>query len=322
LDIRIFKEFITLVVHKNYTSAAQELHMSQPSLSRHIAQLERELDCKLFFDTQSMALTAEGDLVYKQAGEICNNYAALLAGLSDLPQETPERILIQDLLHLDALNKGVSEAIEATKERYPHVRFEYVQSGSGTNLTDMLERRRVDAVFRFSVATEPHIVPPAPEGILGIGIAHFHEELAFGVRKDSPLLENPELKLTDLASCTFRMPARRCYKSFHDDFIEICREAGFYPKMELVPTENILEFYGRDIGDKVNILTKMTGQGRCAFDPKIVENLVIISPTDKTYYLEATMLYLDKEHSETFNYFIEQVKLFEGNAEENAPETT
>ena len=43
MDIELYREFMTLATHKSFVAAAQALNMSQPSLSRHMATLSREV---------------------------------------------------------------------------------------------------------------------------------------------------------------------------------------------------------------------------------------------------------------------------------------
>jgi hypothetical protein len=285
--------------------------MSQPSLSRHIANLEHDLNCKLFFDSQGLTLTAEGELVYARATEIINNYDNMIRELRSKPHRMPERIIIQDMLHFDTLYTGIMEAMKKTQEIHPNVRFEYEKGQSGERLVDMIGSGSVDVAFRLSVGTERWGVPPAPAGLKGVAIPHFHGILNFGLRKGSPVLENKNLVFNDFATSTFLLPAMRRYDDFADNFISVCKDAGFYPKIKYIPVNNIHEFYARNPGDDVIIITRMAGDDHTTFDAKIRENLTVINPRDKTYYINATMLYPDGEHSETFNTFIDAVKACE-----------
>lgn len=285
--------------------------MSQPSLSRHIANLEHDLNCKLFFDSQNLTLTAEGELVYVRANEIINSYDNIFRELSNKPHTMPERIVLQDMLHFDTLYTGVLKAIGEIQTRYPNVRFEYEKGQSGELLVDMIKSGGVDAAFRLSVGLEPWEVPPAPEGFLGIPIPHFHGILNFGLRKNSPVLENKNLVFGDFANSTFLLPAMRRYDDFAENFVEICKNAGFYPAIKYIPVNNIHEFYARNPGNDVIIITRMAGDDHTTFDAKIRENLTVINPRDRTYYINATMLYLEGEHSEAFNAFVEEVRLHE-----------
>lgn len=48
MDTRLLRYFVTVVESGTVSAAAERLHMTQPSLSRQVRQLERELDLTLF----------------------------------------------------------------------------------------------------------------------------------------------------------------------------------------------------------------------------------------------------------------------------------
>ncbi|MFA0724533.1 LysR family transcriptional regulator, partial [Vibrio sp. 10N.222.49.E5] len=48
MDLKTLTTFVTVARLKNFTAAARELHTVQPTVSRHISNLENELQTKLF----------------------------------------------------------------------------------------------------------------------------------------------------------------------------------------------------------------------------------------------------------------------------------
>lgn len=71
MEIRVLRYFVAAAQEKSMTKAAQKLHVTQPTLSRQLAQLEDELEQKLFHRTNySIYLTAEGQILYKRALDI------------------------------------------------------------------------------------------------------------------------------------------------------------------------------------------------------------------------------------------------------------
>ena len=73
MDIDYLREFLALAAKSNYTEASGALGVSQPTLSRHIAALERELGMRLFErDTHKVVLTDEG----REAIGPCNTILA------------------------------------------------------------------------------------------------------------------------------------------------------------------------------------------------------------------------------------------------------
>ena len=71
MDIRTMRSFIAIVQTGSITHAAEELHISQPALSRQVIELERELSCSLLDrGGRSATPTPEGRLLYNRAREL------------------------------------------------------------------------------------------------------------------------------------------------------------------------------------------------------------------------------------------------------------
>ena len=81
MDIHHLKIFVSVYKNKSFTKASEELHISQPTISEHIKNLERSLDCRLFDRLgRTIMPTAEADLLYPKALQI-------LEGLDQIQQE-------------------------------------------------------------------------------------------------------------------------------------------------------------------------------------------------------------------------------------------
>ena len=73
MDIRLLRYFLAVAREENISRAAKTLHISQPTLSRQLMELERELNSQLFLRSSGnrrVVLTAEGVLLRKRAEEI------------------------------------------------------------------------------------------------------------------------------------------------------------------------------------------------------------------------------------------------------------
>ena len=64
MELRVLRYFLTVAQEENITRAAEALHMTQPTLSRQLSQLEGELGVTLFSrGTRKISLTSEGVLL-------------------------------------------------------------------------------------------------------------------------------------------------------------------------------------------------------------------------------------------------------------------
>lgn len=71
MELRVLGYFLVVAKEENITKAARLLHISQPSLSRCLMQLEEELQVKLFTrSSHSIRLTEEGRLLRRRAEEM------------------------------------------------------------------------------------------------------------------------------------------------------------------------------------------------------------------------------------------------------------
>ena len=71
MELRVLNYFLAIAREENFTKAAQQLHITQPTLSRQIAQLEEELGVDLFVrSNHNIILTEDGMILKRRAQEI------------------------------------------------------------------------------------------------------------------------------------------------------------------------------------------------------------------------------------------------------------
>ena len=70
MEFRVLKYFLAVAREKSITNAAKKLHISQPTLSKQIKQLEAELGQKLFTRTNYSIRLTEAGYSYKSALKI------------------------------------------------------------------------------------------------------------------------------------------------------------------------------------------------------------------------------------------------------------
>ena len=71
MEIRVLRYFLTVVREESITREAEVLHITQPTLSRQLAQMEEQMGVKLFVrGTRKITLTNEGVLLRRRAEEI------------------------------------------------------------------------------------------------------------------------------------------------------------------------------------------------------------------------------------------------------------
>ena len=84
-DLRQLKHFVALVEHRHFAKAAEQVHLSQPALSRSIQALEAGLGSSLIDrHSRSIRLTAQGELVYEHAKRLLAASVAMRNSLRQL----------------------------------------------------------------------------------------------------------------------------------------------------------------------------------------------------------------------------------------------
>ena len=138
MELRVLKYFLTVADEGNITRAADILHVTQPTLSRQLMELEDELGTALLIrGKRSVTLTDEGFL-FKQQAE-------MIVELSDKLEHTFKD---QKDVVCGTIRIGASEAVgcralaaymKEFREKYPDVQFD-LYNGMADNIKEMLER--------------------------------------------------------------------------------------------------------------------------------------------------------------------------------------
>ena len=255
MDMNIFHEFITLATRGSFVSAARELNMSQPALSRHVAMLEKHLKHKLLYDTRPISLTAAGEVVLRHSGKLIHDYQNMVAELASMPASKNEHILIQDLLHANTLYIGINEALKAANEEFGTFQLNYVNTDHrGLNAQQLVESDKVDISFETTLSLEELPKLDMKEDVEPILIPEFHGSLVLGIPRGSAFAIKENLRLKDIRHARFIMQMNLLSERFVKDFISICELEGFYPNISFVPTSNSLEFYSADPKDGIHLL--------------------------------------------------------------------
>lgn len=142
MEIRLLKYFLMTAREENITRAAQLLHVTQPTLSRQLMQLEEELGVQLFYrSNHSIILTEEGMLLKRRAQE-----------LVDLADKTVREFSRREEVLAGEIAVGAGELrsmsclaglLAGFREKHPQVRYE-IYSGNADNIKERLEQGNLD----------------------------------------------------------------------------------------------------------------------------------------------------------------------------------
>lgn len=141
MELRVLNYFLMVSQEENITKAAQLLHVTQPTLSRQLMQLEDELGVKLFErSNHSIVLTSDGLLLKRRAQEIVS-----------LAEKTKRELTTEKELSGEIeIGSGefksfslLADVIAAFSEKHPSVRF-HLNSGNADTIKERLENGGLD----------------------------------------------------------------------------------------------------------------------------------------------------------------------------------
>lgn len=224
MEFRVLKYFLMVAREENITKAAALLHLTQPTLSRQLMQLEAELGVKLFHRSKhSIILTEDGMLLKRRAQEIIS--------LSDKT--------VQELSHKEDVLSGeiaigcgetknmlfLSEQIRKFRQKYPLVQFS-IHSAIADDIKERIEKGILD----IGLLMEP----------VDIGKYEFirmpqKEKWGILVRKDSELAAKESINPKDLTNVPLIMVKRELVKN------ELASWFGdYYEGLQIAATYNLI----------------------------------------------------------------------------------
>ena len=197
MEIRVLKYFLMVSREENITKAANLLHITQPTLSRQLRQLEEELDVKLFDrGTHNVTLTEEGMLLKRRAQEIVSLAEKTKQEFNKEKDNLTGEIAI-GCGEIHGMNI-LSEIMASFHEKYPLVTYE-IYSGNADIIKGKIENGTLD----IGLLIEP--VDISKYEFVRIPIK---EEFGLFVRKDSPLTSKEYITPEDLLNLPIISPKR------------------------------------------------------------------------------------------------------------------
>ena len=188
MELRVLRYFLTIAREGNITNAANVLHITQPTLSRQIRDLEDELGQKLFVrNSHSVSLTNEGMLLRKRAEEILE-----LVQKTEQEVSQPDYMLSGDVYIGAGETVGVhflTRAARELRERYPDIHF-HIVSGDGVEVCELLDKGLIDFGLLFD-----HVDQKKYNSVA----LPYQDTWGVLMRRDSPLAERESVRPEDLA---------------------------------------------------------------------------------------------------------------------------
>lgn len=149
MELRVLKYFLAVAREKSITAAAKSLHVTQPTLSKQLMDLEKELGQTLLIrGNRKITLTKEGMLLYKRAEEIVD-----LVHKTKTELKQTDEIISGDIYigggETDAM-RFVAKAVKKMQMEHPHIQV-HLFSGNADDVAERLDKGLLD----FGILIEP-----------------------------------------------------------------------------------------------------------------------------------------------------------------------
>ncbi len=187
MELKTLRSFLAVAREGNVTRAARSLHITQPALSRQLADLERDLGCELLVrEARGVTLTEEGVLLRKRAEEIVS-----LADRAELELRTPTAEVAGDVWIGGGESQVVGLIAEVASQLaadHPGIRLR-LYSGNGNDVLERVDKGLLD--FGLVMGHEP---TSAYESI----DMPWQDRWGVLMRRDDPLARRDSLTLDDV----------------------------------------------------------------------------------------------------------------------------
>ena len=228
MEIRVLRYFLAVARERNITGAANYLHLTQPTLSRQIHDLEEELGQQLLIrKSHRVELTPEGVLLRKRAEEIIAMVDKTEAEFASMEDTVSGDIYIGS--GETQVIRQIAEIIKDLGEACPNIHY-HLHSGNAEDVTERLDKGLLD----FGILIQPadltkydYLDLPARDrwGVI--------------MRKDSPLAEKEAIEKNELLEIPL-LCSRQVVGSRHSENKFAEWFGTDYEKLNIVATYNLM----------------------------------------------------------------------------------
>jgi len=276
MELRVLQYFLAAAREENITKAAAFLHITQPTLSRQLMQMEEELGVKLFRrGKHNILLTEDGMLLRRRAQEIVDLAEKTAKELKHGEETVSGEISIgcgetQNM-------KPLSEMIASFRQKYPDVSFNIY-----TAIADDVKERLENGLLDMGLLLEP----------VEIGRYHYvrmplRENWQVLLRRDMELAEKQKITPDDLAGVPLIIARRQSVRNVLENWFGYDKE-----KLHIVSTCN-LSHYNQSIMVESGIGVALVMEFSCnqdtlclrPLDPEIESGCVLVWKKNLTHSL-------------------------------------
>ncbi len=221
MELRQLNYFVAVAKAKSYTKAAEQLHVSQPTLSKMVRLLEEELGVTLFDrgGSKQIRLTDAGGVLLRSA-------QGILASLDDLTTELDD---LADLRRGDLLlglppmigGRYFPPILEHFHAKYPNINIKLIEQGG----------KRIEAAVESGDLDVGIVILPVENEASFTILPFFEDRLRVVLHAGHPLATRASVALRELSEEPFILFGEQF--TLHHLIRAACADEGFTPEIAL-----------------------------------------------------------------------------------------
>lgn len=276
MELRQIHYFMAVAIHQNFSRAAEQVHVSQPSLSVQIGGLERELGTRLFDRLgRKVVLTQAGELFRVHAERALRELDQAAQVVHELLGAKRGRLVVGTLSTVNSYL--IAPLVSRFKQRFPDIHLQ-VHAQPSSDIVSGLLANRLDIGICLLPLAHPHMTT----------VPLFEERLAL-IAPASMGIGKARTRMQDLARLPLvLMPVDYCLRKMVE---AECAKAGVHPQvvLEMSSPEGILQAVAEGTG--ATILPELYVRSRLPSTP-----LQVIDLYDPTPCHTVGLAYLTKRY--------------------------
>ena len=257
MELSYLREYIELVRSLNYTTAAKKMHVTQPTLSKHVVAIEKELGCKLFErDRRKVEPTDAGRVFASAAIQMIEAYDEAQVKISEIEKRNPLRV--DGTVFDNAMSSIFSIASTfLDNEGYPPVNYTH---HADVDCIELLMAGEIDVACTF--------YPKDELETMGLSyIPMTRSRFVALMRPDNPLAQKQTLTMDQLRNSRLIKFVDSYAIHGWQNIENVCHNHGFTPRTRTVLGRNKTNYFTTSLDeDEVIILQASTPQLRYLSD--------------------------------------------------------
>lgn len=243
MELSYLKEFIVLSETGNYLEAADQLYISQSSLSRHIKALEDELGITLFErTTRKVLLSTPGSMLLPYARQIVELQHQYLDDLYNYKKNIQGTLSIGSIPSMEQYS--ILDLVIRYEQKYPNYSVNMIEDDP-IRLTNMVQEGGLDMAF---IRTAGPVKPPLSS------VEYAKDLLTAVVPAGHRLASCSSIQLSELRNENLLLLSTDTY--MYQLCVNVCHQAGFEPNIRYTCRrgENLLALVRKNMG--IALLTR------------------------------------------------------------------